>query len=124
MSSTKFFIGSIATLVIATVVGSATPIRAQSQPISMDAVNAACLSPTDHMTVQAYAYVSGYLMCITVDNLAEGVSVYQETAPGSGQFALLAGAGGLYPPGDLIAFGIPADVANALYASIVQQEQG
>src|ERR1700676_424393 len=86
LNARTFIALSIGVIAVATVVGSATPSPAQSQPISSSVVSATCLDPNDDMTLQAYAYVNGYLMCVTVDANTQGVAAYQETAPGSGQF--------------------------------------
>lgn len=113
----------IAVLVFVTaLLGPPAPIRAQLAPIDFGTVNNVCLDGTDDMTVAAYAYDnSGYLMCVTKDENAEGIAVYKESYPGSRQFSLLSGGGGMFFSADLVGFGVPPSAADALVSSVLQQ---
>ena len=109
-------------LIAAFLLGPASPTRAQIVPIAPAIVNNVCLNSANDMTVSAYAYDdAGYLLCVTTDENAEGVAIYQESAPGSGQFSLLSGAGGMFFSTDLVGFGVPSSTADALVASVLQQ---
>lgn len=109
-------------LAAALLVAGSTASRADIVPLDAATVNAVCLDSTDDMTVAASAYDSaGYLMCVTVDQNAEGVAIYQESYPGSRQFALLSGGGGMFFSADLVGFGVPQASADALVSSVLQQ---
>jgi hypothetical protein len=111
-----------ASLFAVSLLGPAAPSRAQIAPIDAGTVNAVCLDSTDDMSIAAYAYdEAGYLMCVATDADSEGVAIYQESSPGSRQFNLLSGGGGIYFSRDLQSLGVPSASADALVSSILQQ---
>lgn len=98
------------------------PTRAQTSPPTQAQVDAACLNPADDMTIWRWSYASGYLLCEKTDvQGAQSISVYAESPVGSGTFTLIKGAGGMFSPGDLVSYGVPADAATALYTGIHPQ---
>lgn len=109
-------------LMLASLLGPATPSPATIVPIDAATVNSVCLDPADDMAVAASAYDdAGYLLCVTMDENAEGIALYQETAPGSRQFNLVVGMGGMLYSADLQAYGVPAASADGLVSSVLQQ---
>lgn len=74
------------------------------------------------MTLDAYAYSNGWLLCCTSDKYTGGEQVYREKPFGSGHFVFVKGTGGWYLPKDLTTFaGVDPVDARILVRAVSKQ---
>ena len=99
--------------------GTPSPQPTATQP-ALSLVKNVCLTSTNDLQLDAFAYSNGYLLCITSDANTGGQQVYKETSPGN--FTFVKGAGGIYGANDLVTFAhVPLATAQVLVNLMASQ---